>query len=499
LGIGLAAVLVSALLFAATASADSVWWGNPGVGGNNFGHASTAGGEGGTFSPASVNIPFGFVIDSATGTAYWANYQGSTIAWEKLDGSEGGTVKTAAGSVGFPVGLALDSATGTLYWANTSFENIGWATVDGSEGGILETDGAPFEDPEGVVIDPALNKLFWGNSEDGSIGYANLDDSGEAGELEITGTAPNDPDGLAIDAAQERIYWTDRDGNAIHYAPLAGGESHVLAIGTAPIDGAGGLAIDPAALKIYWANAGSNTIGEASLDGTGGSELDTGAAAISHPNYPVLFQAPRAIPRATPAILPLDEVGATLSCPGTVEWEPDLVESFLYRTPERESVSWALNGEPLNGATSRSLVATQPGYYTCRVTGANAAGSTTVTVFAAEVKGAPSATTPISVSLRPVTKLQILKLKYDKGHGTATLLAKVSGPGRVYLSGKQVVRDSVRSSGAGIAKLKVAAKGGALKTLRATGKAKLGIKLKFVTSEGGVATSSHSITLHLRP
>jgi hypothetical protein len=498
LGIGLAAALVCVLLFAAVARADGVWWANTGVGGNNFGHASTAGGEGVTFSPsgATVSTPFGVAIDSADGTAYWANGSNSTIGWAKLDGSEAGTVATAGGSVSFPIGIALDPATQTLYWANAASGSIGWSKVDGSNGGVLDTIGAPFHNPEGVVIDPALGKVYWANSEGGSIGYANLDDTGEAGELEITGTLPNDPDGLAIDAAQGRIYWTERSGSAIHYVDLAGGESHVLATGLAPISSPRGLAIDPANLKAYWANS-DGSIGEASLDGSGGSELDTGIATVADPNYPVLFQTPRAIPRVTPAALPTYEVGATLSCPGTVEWEADQVESFVYRAPERETVGWALDGEPLNGTTTRSLVATEPGYYTCRVTGSNAAGSTVVTVFAAQVSGAPSTTTPISVTLRPVTKLQILKLKYDKAHGTATLLAKLSGPGRLYLYGKNVARRSVRSSGAGIAKLKVAAKGGALRTLRATGKAKLRLQLKFVTSEGGIARKSRAATLHL--
>jgi DNA-binding beta-propeller fold protein YncE len=500
LGIGLAAALLCALFLAATASADTLWWANAGAGAGNFGHTSTAGGEGGTFAPggSTVSTPFGLAIDSATGIAYWANSSNSSIGWGKLDGSEAGTLDTASGSVGFPIGIALDPATQTLYWANAASGTIGWSKVDGSNGGVLDTIGAPFHNPEGVVVDPALGKVYWANSEGDSIGYANLDDTGEAGELEVTGTLPNDPDGLAIDAAQGRIYWTERSGNAIHYVPLAGGESHVLDVGSAPISSPRGLAIDPAALKIYWANSGSNTVGEAPLDGTGGSQLATGTATLTDPNYPVLLQTPRITPVATPAVLPLAQVGATLPCTGKIEWEPDLVESFLYRQPERESVSWTLNGEVLNGATTRSLVATQPGFYTCRVTGTNAAGSTTGTVYGVEVQGPPSTTAPISVTLRPVTKLRILKLKYDKAHGTATLLAKVSGPGRLYLFGKNVAHRSVRSSGAGIAKLKVQAAGGALKALRATGKAKLKLQVKFVTSEGGVAKKHRAATLHLR-
>ena len=207
---------------------------------------------------------------------------------------------------------------------------IGWATVDGSEGGTLETSGAPFHNPEGVVVDPALNKIYWANSEGESIGYANLDDSGEGGEIPFTGTKPNDPDGLAIDAAQGRIYWTERNGSAIHYADLAGGESHVLAVGSAPINGPRGLAIDPEAGKIYWANLGGS-IGVAALDGSGGSQLDTTGATISGPTYPVVFETPKAA--TAPTVGGSATVGSTLTCaPGT--WKGDLVESFLYRAPD---------------------------------------------------------------------------------------------------------------------------------------------------------------------
>ena len=121
----------------------------------------------------------------------------------------------------------------------------------------------------------------------------------------------------------------------------------------------------------------------------------------------------------------------------------------------------------------------------------------TASVGAAVGAAEPVAATPIATRLVSGPALEIEQLKFDKGHGTATLLAKVSGPGRLYLYGRNVMRDSVHSSGAGIAKLKVAAKGVALKSLRATGKVTLKMQLKFVTSEGGVANKSRAVTLHL--
>ena len=99
-----------------------------------------------------------------------------------------------------------------------------------------------------------------------------------------------------------------------------------------------------------------------------------------------------------------------------------------------------------------------------------------------------SATAPLSVT----------KIKRDRHDGTATVLVKVSAPGRLYLTGRRVARTSVKSSGAGIAKVTVTAKGEALKTLRATGIVKVQIALKFVTGEGSVSSTSRSITLQLQ-
>jgi len=100
---------------------------------------------------------------------------------------------------------------------------------------------------------------------------------------------------------------------------------------------------------------------------------------------------------------------------------------------------------------------------------------------------AASATAPLSVT----------KIKRDRHSGTATVLVKVSAPGRLYLTGRRVDRTSVKSSGAGIAKVTVKAKGQALKTLRATGIVTVQIALKFVTGEGSVSSTSRAVTLQL--
>jgi hypothetical protein len=68
----------------------------------------------------------------------------------------------------------------------------------------------------------------------------------------------------------------------------------------------------------------------------------------------------------------------------------------------------------------------------------------------------------------------------------------------VTLEGKQVMRRTAAAVGAGVVKLKVTAKGGALKALRRVGKAKVDVKVGFRTTEGGTASVARAIALKLR-
>jgi hypothetical protein len=92
--------------------------------------------------------------------------------------------------------------------------------------------------------------------------------------------------------------------------------------------------------------------------------------------------------------------------------------------------------------------------------------------------------------------VRLIDVKFDKHHGTATIVATVSGPGRLFLSGNKVVPRSVPTSGAGVAKLKVAAKGFALKTLIQEGTVRVGVRVTFLAAEGARATVTRTIGLH---
>jgi DNA-binding beta-propeller fold protein YncE len=491
----------AALLFAATAgAADSIYWSN--VGTETLGFAALSGEGGGTLTPTPISpeIPDGTAIDAATGKIYWANFGANpaedSIGYSNLDGSGASLLNTAGASIEQPSGLAIYPAAGKIYWANEAGPSIAWANLDGTGGGTLDTTNAPFDDPSGVAIDPALNKIYWTNF-DNTIGYANLDGSGEAGQLPIVGPQPERPNGLAIDAQQGRLYWVNRDVGRIGYANLDGTGAGLLAGAAAPASFRAGLAIDPLAGRIYWANEGENSIGFASLGGGSEGKVDITGTTPEGPAFPVLLEKPQAGFQPALGIGGL-EAGANLSC-SDVGWESDLVESFLYRAPQTISYAWTRDGEPIAGAGGRSLTATSAGTYTCETIGTNGAGSTPVPGIRYEVVAKPGPTASPGPTIVPAT-VKVNRIKYDRRRGSATVLAIVSGPGKLSLTGKNVVKDSVAASGAGVAKLKVAVKkGNGLRTLMKTGKVKVNFTIKFAATGGAKASASDSITLHRRP
>ena len=67
-----------------------------------------------------------------------------------------------------------------------------------------------------------------------------------------------------------------------------------------------------------------------------------------------------------------------LSC-STGKWASDLPGAQLYRAPRSFSYQWLRGGTAIAGATSRTYTPRKRGYYSCRVTAANQAGTGTQT------------------------------------------------------------------------------------------------------------------------
>jgi hypothetical protein len=158
----------------------------------------------------------------------------------------------------------------------------------------------------------------------------------------------------------------------------------------------------------------------------------------------------------------------------------------MYRAPRTLSHSWKRDGSPVVGATSSQLEAQATGKYTCAVTAANAAGSTTQTSAAHAVS---EAVTPRD------NNFKLGKAKLNKKRGTAKLPITVPGAGKLQLSGKGVKKANKTADKKGTYKLKVRPSKKTAKKLKKAGKAKVKVKVSYTPTGGQSKTKSKKIKL----
>jgi hypothetical protein len=104
---------------------------------------------------------------------------------------------------------------------------------------------------------------------------------------------------------------------------------------------------------------------------------------------------------------------------------------------------------------------------------------------------ASSTPTPAPTPARVVPgTVELTKVKLNKRKGTATVLAQVSGPGTLVLTGKGIVKAKGTSHGVGVVKLVVTTKGKAKKQLAKKGKVKVKAKVAFTPGGGGATVST---------
>lgn len=379
----LIAIAVAVAALPATASAaDSIYWSNVLAGKISHANLDGSGGAGDLGTPGvTPESPTGVAIDAASGRIYWADRGDNAIYWANLNGSGAGKVFTSGATVSDPYGVTIDPAAGRLYWANSAGNSISYANLNGSGGDNLNTEGVTLEAPRGLAIDPAANRIYWTNFNGNTISYANLDGTGGAADLNTTGATVESSTGLAIIGG--RIFWTNANEigpETLNYARLDGSGGGTIGTSGAEMSGPYGLAIDPELGRVFWANGVAKSIVYANLDGTGGGgELNLVGATPGTPDYLALLRAPQPAPTLQiPAISGQKLVERPLFC-SQGAWMGDLLGSFLYRSPQSYSYGWLRNGEAIGGATESTYRPTKPGTYDCRVTAANAAGSTTQT------------------------------------------------------------------------------------------------------------------------
>ena len=503
--IATAAVTVLALALAGVASAADTFYFNN-YRSDSLAFSSLDGATGGAFNLGGVeaNNPEGTTLDSATGRLYWSS-PGTEIEGEetgaifsaKLDGSgEGQMLNTTGATVEDPLGIAVDPANRTIYWSSYDSNTIGYARLDGSGGGDLNTAGSEIAGPGPIAVDPAAGRVYWVNYEGGDgISYANLDGSG-GGVIDLTGAAATDgSNALAIDVKAGRAYYFGETG--LDYVSLDGSGGGSIETGEANVHGPYGLTIDPATDRIYWANYDNGEEAEgalayADLNGLGGGNIKP-TVSVDGPQDPVIQSGPKAT--GAPVVSGATTPGSTLSC-STGSWAADLPGQFYYQAPTTYAYQWTLNGAAIAGATGSTYVAASAGTYGCTVTAANQAGSAAQTSAGFAVAAPVVATSVVAASVVTKATVKITKVKLNKKKGTATISAKVSGPGKLTLTGKNLATAKGTSHGAGVVKLTVKTKGKAMETLAKEGKLKVKVKIAFAPSGGGSkATTTKSVVL----
>ncbi|HEY5052948.1 MAG TPA: hypothetical protein VII45_06015 [Solirubrobacterales bacterium] len=182
---------------------------------------------------------------------------------------------------------------------------------------------------------------------------------------------------------------------------------------------------------------------------------------------------------------------ATMTAPGT-NGNQIAAPSFVGATtgdfreaPGSATIDAGLT-DPLNGSLD---LAGSP-----RVAPVTCAGGSLATDIGA-YEFSPSATCPVPLVVSIPPEIKIGKLKLNKKKGTGTLFVTVSGPGNLTLSGKGIKKLSRSSHGSEVLKLAVRPVGMVKKSLAESGRAKLSLKLKFVSTGGAVATKAKKVNL----
>jgi DNA-binding beta-propeller fold protein YncE len=368
-GCALALLMCATTWFASAAAAsDSIYWSSYMTAGAI--RVGDLGGSGARDLFTGESSPEGVAIDPATGKIYWADTTSGAIRVANLDGT--GAQNLYAGETQ-PSGVAIDPASGLIYWAD-SVSRTGAIRVGSLDGTVPARSLFAGESyPVGVAIDPADGKIYWGSYDTFKIRVGNLNGTGATDLF----TGENYPTQLAVDPGAGKIYWTNEFNGSVRAGNLNGTGATSLYTGEGDI---GGVAIDPGAGKIYWTNWNLGTIRIGSLDGSAPAQsLYTGQTDAW---MLALLRAP--LGTGVPQVSGSRAVGQTLTCsPGT--WATDFLSGFLYRAPQSLAYQWTVNGAPIAGATTSSVVATTPGDYRCEEVATNAAGSTTQTSAAVNI------------------------------------------------------------------------------------------------------------------
>lgn len=372
---------------------------------------------------------------SAGAYVYWTNYSTGAIGRAQLDGSGVQPAFIAAGT--HPTGVAVDAS--HIYWSDEAGNTIGRANLDGSDRLPNFITGA--NKPTDVAIEGS--HVYWVNSGNGKIGRANLDGS-EPNQSFVSGLSGGY--GIAADIAH--LYWANFSvTNTIGRVDIGGatGFNQSFITGASfPHD----VAVD--ASHVYWTNYANSTIGRANLDGSAPTQ---GFVSVG----------------------PSGAIYGIAVDPAHIYWA-DFETGTIGRV--------GLDGS----AKERGFISA----------GSGAFGVAVDALPAATPVGppAPEPTTPTPTA-PPSNRFKLAKPKLNPKAGTATIVARLPGAGKLVLAGKGVKKVSRRVKAKGKLQLAIKPNGATRALLGKHGKAHVNLAIVFTPTGGTARTLHRGLTLKL--
>ena len=283
-----------------------------------------------------------------------------------------------------------------VYWANNGASgSIGRAKINGSGANNVFIPGQ--DDARAVAVDSKF--IYWTNNTPPSIGRANLDGTGVNPNFITTGVTG--PTGITV-TQNNGVYWVNTTGtDTIGHANIDGSNpvaSFVSPVGTSLF---GGLAADQSFL--YWVNGGA--IGRAPLGSATGDPAFTTASA----NAEGLAVDPTFLYWTNGTT----GVGRTAIGGGTPQ--PAFLPNLTMANPPR---GVAVNSQFIFWSDADLA----------RIGRANVNGS------AINLNLAPASDQTGMMAAAPSNKITVNSIKKNKKKGTASINAKVPGPGQATLN-----------------------------------------------------------------
>jgi hypothetical protein len=294
-----------------------------------------------------------------------------------------------------------------VYWTNLFGDSIGRAKINGTGSNNNFIAGVPSSPgPAGVAVDSKF--IYWTeqNGATATIGRANLDGTGVNHGFISSGVV--NPQGLAVTSSG--IYWTNEA--AMGHAT----------IGHAAIDGSNPTQnfIDPGVVSIcglaadqtfiYYLDTTTPSIGRAPL---GGGAAQTGFIPVTSAQCGVAVDSSFLYWGTSDNQVGRVAVGGGTPQPNFVTNSAGATQSVMGVAVNPQYVFWGNN----NGSTSGNFVGR-----------ANIGGGSPNPTLVA------GASRPFMLAAAPSNKITVNSVTKKKKKGTATINAKVSGPGQITLN-----------------------------------------------------------------